>query len=393
MTQLFYALMIISFLVNFKIFWNLSDFSQLLNIREFPRSTFMNTWYQRNFLRWLAIICMLSAISLNLYFEIASMWYTLPVFFVGALLQYAGLTNPKFMMPAQQHQAKFVGLHEASKVIRPHNEVMVIVNNGHARAHVDFEMWRPHIAGNAKGLGGEDIIMTYCSLSNLGMAYRPSIDGVKLDLKVATQLENNLLMVDAKTGEPVQQITGNRECNVDSPMQEFPSFKMSFGDFCKAYPEGEVFVTPRPSVFPNPIFWFHEIIMDGLFYLHVNKQRHNDDFLFQTLKNFDPDKRVHRKEHVWAVSINGENVCYTQDFIKSNDGINTVTIGGREIVIAYDQQFDSIGMWYNDTSKAVTKVDFHGVSNNGLLKRVESMKAGVFYGVWYNFFPDTLVNK
>ena len=42
------------------------------------------------------------------------------------------------------------------------------------------------------GDAGEDIVLTYCGLSNLGIAYTPSLGGKPLDLHPMTQLENNL---------------------------------------------------------------------------------------------------------------------------------------------------------------------------------------------------------
>ena len=53
-----------------------------------------------------------------------------------------------------------------------------------------FEVLRPHVANG--GDAGEDIVLTYCGLSNLGIAYTPSLGGKPLDLHPMTQLENNL---------------------------------------------------------------------------------------------------------------------------------------------------------------------------------------------------------
>jgi hypothetical protein len=38
--------------------------------------------------------------------------------------------------------------------------------------------------GSPEGLGGENIIMTYCCMTHLGHGYKPEIDGEKLDLEV-----------------------------------------------------------------------------------------------------------------------------------------------------------------------------------------------------------------
>lgn len=377
----------------FRIFWDLSDFSQLLNIRHFPRSQFMKTWYARKTLKLGAILGAIGALAINHYDQVISMPVLVALLAIGFLFYYAGIINPVFMMPSKQHTGKFVPIDEAKQKVRPHNLVMVIENNGQARAHPDFEMWRPHIAGDNKGLGGENIIMTYCSLSNLGMAFRPEIQGQKLDLKVATQLENNLLMWDKVTGEPVQQIMGHRECNIAASMPEFPSFTMTFGDFCHAYPDGEVFVEQRTRFFHNPIAAVHDLVMDMLFYFHIAKQRNNDDFLFNTIKHHDSEQRLHRKEQVWGLNIGEDYVCYSKDFIAQQGGIINTRVGGQRIVINIDKDYDVVSVWHNPSNQDITKIDFFGRWAEGELARVATVKSGVFYGVWYNFFPHTEVNR
>ncbi len=68
-------------------------------------------------------------------------------------------------------------------------------------------------------------------------------------------------------------------------------------------------------------------------------------------------------------------------------------IGRREIVIANAPLFDGIGAWYNDSGQPITEVDFYGNSNQGVLKRVESLKPGMFWHVWVEFFPHTDINR
>jgi hypothetical protein len=41
----------------------------------------------------------------------------------------------------------------------------------------------------------------------------------------------------------------------------------------------------------------------------------------------------------------------------------------------------------------VTRVDFYGVSDQGTLKRVETLKSGLFWHVWVEFFKDTDINR
>ena len=86
-------------------------------------------------------------------------------------------------------------------------------------------------------------------------------------------------------------------------------------------------------------------------------------------------------------------VCYTDDFIWENNGLINATIGGREIVVAYDPKYESVGAWYNDSGVPVSQIDFFGNSDQGQLKRVETLKSGMFWHVWVEFFQNTYVNR
>ena len=113
----------------------------------------------------------------------------------------------------QQNSATYYTVEEAKDFVRGDESVIVIENNGEARAHPDYHIKRPHLAGSPEGLGGENVILTYCAMTHLGHGYKPEIKGEKLDLEVIAQHGNNLIMKDLNTGEPIQQMYGTRECD------------------------------------------------------------------------------------------------------------------------------------------------------------------------------------
>ena len=55
--------------------------------------------------------------------------------------------------------------------------------------------------------------MTYCALSNLPLAFSSAIEGENANLKVVSQVHNNLVMVDANSGKLYQQITASSPDN------------------------------------------------------------------------------------------------------------------------------------------------------------------------------------
>ena len=69
------------------------------------------------------------------------------------------------------------------------------------------------------------------------------------------------------------------------------------------------------------------------------------------------------------------------------------TIGSQDIVVAYDPKYESVGAWYNDSGSPITQIDFFGNSDQGQLKRVETLKSGMFWHVWVEFFQHTDINR
>ncbi len=100
------------------------------------------------------------------------------------------------MYRSQRRNAEFVSFSVADKVLEDSDEVIVVEINGDARAYPDLFITQPHVVGDV--IGGEEIAMTYCGLSHLGMAYSPYLDGRRLDLKVMSQIENNLYMAKSR---------------------------------------------------------------------------------------------------------------------------------------------------------------------------------------------------
>ena len=77
----------------------------------------------------------------------------------------------------QKKTAKYYPIGDAAQWVSPSSPVLVLEKNGVARAHPDAQLMRPHLAGNDEGLDGENVVMTYCAMANLGIGYTPVIEG------------------------------------------------------------------------------------------------------------------------------------------------------------------------------------------------------------------------
>ena len=290
----------------------------------------------------------------------------------------------------QAGSAKFFSIEEAKKYVAPASPVLVMENNGKARAHPDYELMRPHLAGNDEGLDGENIVMTYCAMANLGVAYTPEIEGEPLELEVLAQHGNNLVLRDNTSKEPIQHIYGQRERDGRSGpgMKPWPTFRMSFEGFQRAYPDGEVFLN-RPS--SNPFLRLLDMITDLAFSFGINRQHREEMPIMDNMSHYD--ERLPNKAYVWGIDLNNDAVCFTREFVIEHGGVVNTEIGGRTIVIAWAPLFDSLGAWYNESGAPVSSIDFFGSSDRGQLKRVETLKPGMFWHVWAEFFPDTAINR
>lgn len=290
----------------------------------------------------------------------------------------------------QRDDARFYSIEEAKKYVAPASSVLVIENNGKARAHPDYEMMRPHLAGNEKGLDGENVVMTYCAMANLGLGYTPEIKGENLELEVLAQHGNNLVLRDNTSNEPIQHIYGQRERDgrKGPGMKPWPTFRMSFQGFQKAYPDGEVFLN-RPS--SNLLLRLLDMVTDPAFSIGINRQHREEKPVMDNMSHYDD--RLPNKTYVWGINIGDDAVCYTKDFIVENGNLVNAMIGDRAVVIAWDSIYDSVGAWYNDSGSPVTDTDFFGISDQGVLQRVETLKPGLFWHVWVEFFRSTEINR
>ncbi|MEH6581183.1 MAG: DUF3179 domain-containing (seleno)protein [Halioglobus sp.] len=388
---LFWLGLAVAYYFSYLIFRDLADISQFW--LQTPREEVVKTWYKRKSILVFSAIGI--AISILTHIQFGSGNYIVLVIsaVVWAFNIFVGYFNPGMMMRTQQYNATYVSIEEARSFVTRDYEVMVIENEGVARAHTDYEMWRPHVVGNEKGLNGENVVLTYCAMTNLGLAYRPEIDNAPVDLKVMTQLENNLVMWDKNTGEPIQQMWGRPECSgaCGRGMPAYPVFKMPFEKFAKAYPDGEVFHRRRVLVKENPVVAIYDKIWEATFYMAIHRQKQEAAPLFPSLRH--TDDRLHTKENIWGFHVGDDFVCYSIPFVQENGNLLNVDVGERAIIVHWDEAYDSLGIWYNDTGTPVTKMDFFGKSDKGTHKRVENVMAGCFYAMWFNFFPQTDVNR
>jgi len=220
-------------------------------------------------------------------------------------------------------------------------------------------------------------------------------------LEVLAQHGNNLILRDNTTGEPIQQIYGFREADTSQTasgavcplkpslaMKPWPTFRMTFRGFRKAYPDGTVFLNKPPK---NPILYLFDAALEMLFSASIGKQHREAAPVMDNMSHFDD--RLDNKTYVWGMNIGDDAVCWTDDFVVDNGNIVNADVGGKPVVVAWHPRYESLGVWFNATGAPVTEIDFFGNTAAGKLERVETLKPGMFWHVWVEFFPHTDINR
>ena len=415
------------------LFRDVSDLSQM--IVEMDRDTVFRTHRRRHGIAAVstASLAVGTAAALPFYktssLAVKSAWMTAND--ISLLLLYTGYVNPWLMMRPRNKGALYVPSSEALQYVDEKETVIVTrVNpNEVPKAFPDSQIVRPHVvrAGVSEETGNP-IIMTYCGLTNLGIAYETPNhpNGKEYELAPITQLENNLVMVDKSTGHVAQQINGVDEtallnklpvgCTYNDTKRklashdgvldknevwkEVPSWRMTMKNYLRAYPQGEVFINDYKmfkSFNKNPIKYIYDTIADFVFDQVVTTQAIKPEPMFPTIKNIDP--RLPAKEKVWGFNVGQNYVALTENFVRDgpNGGVRNINVGGIPLVASWDAESSSLGIWHRRTDDPIlTTVNIHGNYKGNPTKeplsRLATVKNGAFWCVWANFFPQTKVN-
>lgn len=395
----FAAGFLVSTVIGYMYFRDLGDVAQLvLKVKRSNMVRFIENEY-----RLLAIglaAAAVAAVSHLVFDGGTSLWFWLLLLMLGLFYAFPwiyvhiGLRN-------QKNSAQFFSIAEAREWVSPSNPVLVLENNGVARAHPQAELMRPHLVGDDGGLDGENVIMTYCALANLGVGYKPEIEGQALDLEVLAQHGNNLILRDNNTDTAIQQIQGFRDndtdTTVDGPacplrptlaMHPWPTIRMTFRGFQKAYPDGTVFIN-KPS--SNPLLFLFDFLLGLSFAATIDQHHRHAKPLMDNMTRYDD--RLPNKTYVWGINIDADAACWTDDFVIEQGNVVNAEVGGKAIVLAWDPVHESLGAWYNTTGAPVNEIDFFGNASGSKLERVEFLKPGLFWHVWAEFFPHTDINR
>jgi hypothetical protein len=285
------------------------------------------------------------------------------------------------LFPTKQHTATYVSVTEADKVLNDDQVIYVLDINDKVRGYPQDHLELPHVAGG--DFGDQEIVMTYCGLSNLPVAISQDLGSGDSDLSVMAQVNNNLILKDNETGELVQQITATTEFG-QNQLTVYPNTMMTWKSFKELYPDAEVFVYSFDRML-DPIFsWlFAET-------LEIQSDR-SKGAAFPTVSL--EDKRLNPKEPVWGYNAGNEQIAFTKEFAKQNP-IHKFDFQGERLVLTYDAKHDIITLFSrlkNGQEVAFTAIDFKGQTETVRLDQ-KPLHNAVYWMVWSHWFPDTKLN-
>jgi hypothetical protein len=300
---------------------------------------------------------------------------------IAGMIFVANAFVPYLWLRGHHHTASFISVSEADAVLDDDADVFVLEIGREARAYPRDWMQIPHIAGDT--IAGEEVVMTYCALSNLPLAFDSAIDGEAANLKVVSQVHSNLVMADTNSGELYQQITGAAPLG-SGKLAPRAAQRMPWRSFRELYPEGRVFHVVEPfllRVLDRITLWIFDTGLEP----HYN----GPDPLFPTLRL--DDDRLPLKEQIWGINIDGEQVAYARSFLE-RERLDNATIGGVPLVVAWFPEYETLGVFARPADVKVHEVDVHGNTPDGRLERLPQYPH-VFWMVWSHWYPDTDVRK
>lgn len=290
--------------------------------------------------------------------------------------------TPYFLFQTQQDSAQYISIAEAGDYMEEDERVLVVNHNGVQRAFPPEKIWMAHIFGG--DYGGDEIVFTYCVMTNLASPYINPKGEKSMNLKVLAQTNNNLLIWDTNSDEIIQQITQQCEFS-EERLNPVPVMEMTWRGFKKLYPEGTVL----HNTWNTPV----EVAANLIF--NADDVWYGEDWMFKT-SNFD-DKRLPSKEHIIGIrdDLKNEQLAMTKDYIKKN-GVVNVSVGDQHLALRYFPNYETIVAFdrnVNGSPETIEEVNIDGTTPEfGKLKQVYIYNS-VLWAVWAHFYPESEVLK
>lgn len=386
------ALIVLSVLFSMPGIVTMTQLGQMLAL---PNEWVFNYFRYRPVFLSLMLLTFIAAAVINFKFRIFRLRLSIIGIFCEAFAIFLSVFFISYsMFPSQHLRSEYVPVSEfelsedAINIGTRIDEVVYVIEYmGDSVAFPRNTLAIPHLAGVE--LAGKEILLANCVLSNLALAYDPSFNGEETDFRVQAQVNNNLTMFDANTGEIFSQFTGESvfEDSTAKFPESYPIQMMPFDSYKLLYPDGKVYAKNELGAFSW--IWTGPAMPKLVDLFEKGKPVYNTLPL--------DDHRLPQQEQVFGVQFNSESVAYTRDYLL-NKGIINTKVGSKDIVLVYFDEYDTIGLFdRNLNGKTISienmnEIDPYGNTGMGRLKRLD-MFSGVFWMIWSFNNPDTVLFK
>lgn len=373
-----YILLFIAVVTSFMGVIIMTDIGQIINIKK---SIIVAYFKNSRLIMSVSFMFLLAGLFIAYQNTIIDTLWIAVIFFIWLVFIISSkYLTPYFLFRAKQHSAKYVPIKNVKGYLKDDDRVLVVDYNGVQKAYPPEYIWQAHIFGG--DFGGENVILTYCVMTNLASPYINNLNGKKINLKVLAQTNNNLLLWDTESDEIIQQITQKCEFS-QQKLEPLPILEMTLRGYKKLFPEGTVLY----NKWTTPL----EKIVSLIF--STEKTWHGDKWMFNTA-NLD-DKRLPSKEHIIGIrdDHNNKELAITKPYIKSR-GILNLSVGKKPFVIFYSPEYETIVCYsrlVDGQEVNIKDIDIHGQTPEyGQLKRMYIYNS-VLWAVWAHYYPETKV--
>ena len=357
----------------------LTDAGQLLRI---GKATVVTYFQNHLLIMGLSVVLFVVAIALNRRIQWLRPWMLVGfgVFLLGCFVLTKYLV-PYVMFPAQHHAVyKSIPEVEQEGYLVPEDTVYVVQHNGVTRAFPKKYLWVSHIFGG--DYGGDEVVLTYCALTNLPVPYVNDLEGERMSLRVLAQTNNNLLLWDTESGEIIQQITSTCELS-RRQLEPLPITEMSWQSFRDLFADGEVLYNP----FTSPM----ERLLDSL--MPLDEVHDGEGWMFKTVAL--DDTRLPSKEKILGIKDGGEAIAYQKDYVR-NIGVVNAQVGNKSLAIAHIPEHDvfvAFDRVKDGQEVEVTEIDLFGNTEEHGRLEPAFIYNGPMWAVWLHYHPDTQLFK
>lgn len=225
---------------------------------------------------------------------------------------------------------KFVSVKEANQWLGD-QEPGVAFSLGNAHRFYPYQILVWHEIVNDT-IEGQRVLVTYCPLCLTGYVLDPVVQGERVEFGTSGKLwKSNLVMYDRKTESLWSQVLAEAIAGEMSgaKLPVLASDQMRYGDWKKAYPQGEVLSRDTGA---------------GRFY---GSNPYGDYFSATNLalSLVDPkDTRLANDAFVFGIVVNGKPKAYHVEAVK-RQGVTEDEFEGEHIILRHDKELDVVRMY------------------------------------------------